>query len=869
MFLPGIIALTPTSVYALNTTSIVITLSGTSLAVGQSVTVSAVLVGATATASGTVTYNLYPNGVCMTPIVPGQTDTETVVSDVVPPTSTPLTPNAGGTFSVNAHYSGDGSNSPSTSLCKQLIVSKTATTITTTITTPACPPTCSIALAGTITDTATLTGANQPTAGGTAVYSLYTTTTCTGPTAQTSTVAVTSGSVAASAFSPINTPGTYTLRIAYMGDSKNMGSASACEGPVTVGKATVTITTTIVPASPIKAGTPVQDTAALAGETSSAGGTVTYTLYSVSGCAAISGQTSVVTVTSGLVPNSINFVINNIGSYSFRAVYSGDSNNAGATSACEGLTVTKSSPTISTTILPPTTITADQSVTDTAVFSTPVTSNAGGTVTYTIYKNAGCSVLPPTSVSTTVTVANGNIPSATMTIITGSNTIGTYYVYAAYTGDANNGPASSTCEGPITVNKASPTLSTQLSASQIFTDGGITDTATLTGASSNAGGSVAYKLYSGNACSGPAVDSDTEPVTNGVVTTSKSFTNHGVGTFSFQAFYSGDAKNILAPSLCNEVFTVVKHSPSISTQLSATVIPPSGTVTDTATLTGASANAGGTVTFTMYTGSLCSGTSVGSATETVTNGVVPTTGAFGAPSTGIFSFLAAYTGDGNNNPTSACNELLTVQKFSPTLSTQLSASSIVVFVSVTDTATLTGATSTAGGTVTFTMYKGSSCSGSSVGSDTETVTDGFVPTTGSFSANSVGFFSFHAVYSGDSNNNGATSSCELLTANPASPTLSILLSSNMILHGGSVTVSSGLTGATTTAGGTVKITMYTGGTCSGTVEGTATETVTNAIVPTSGPFVAPTAGTFSFQAVYSGNANNMAATSSCVILTAT
>lgn len=59
------------------------------------------------------------------------------------------------------------------------------------------------------------------------------------------------------------------------------------------------------------------------------------------------------------------------------------------------------------------------------------------------------------------------------------------------------------------------------------------------------------------------------------------------------------------------------------------------------------------------------------------------------------------------------------------------------------------------------------------------------------------------------------------------------------------------------------------GACSGSVTGTDTETVTNTVVPTPGAFAASTAGTYSFQAVYSGDANNNAATSTCKILTVT
>jgi len=455
----------------------------------------------------------------------------------------------------------------------------------------------------------------------------------------------------------------------------------------------------------------------------------------------------------------------------------------------------------------------------------------------------------------------------------------TYGILAVYTGDANNmGPTTSSCEQPINVNYASPTVSTQLSATQIFTDGGITDTATLHGATSNAGGTVNYKLYSGNACSGPAVDSDSETVMNDVVPTSKAFLNHGVGTFSFQVFYSGDAGNNMAQSPCNEIFTVVKHSPSLSTQLSATMIPPvSGTVTDTATLTSASTNAGGTVTIDMYSGDFCSGAPFGfSPALTVTNGM-PVSFTFG-PSigAGVFSFQATYTGDGNNMPaTSPCNEFLTVASFPSVITTMLSSSTITVSGVVTDTATLTGVTTTAGGSVTFTMYPGGSCTGTPIDSATETVTNGFVPTTGNFGpgdTSSVGTFSFQAVYTpNNADNLPATSSCELLTVNRASPTLSTLLSATSIVHGGSVTDTATLTGAVALPGtGMVTFTMYMGSSCSGTVVSTwGPIAVNGAGVATSAAFTAATAGTYSFSVFYSGDANNNPATATCELLTAT
>jgi hypothetical protein len=71
-----------------------------------------------------------------------------------------------------------------------------------------------------------------------------------------------------------------------------------------------------------------------------AGGTVTYEYFSGSTC---SGTPTIVggpvTVTGGTVPNSASQKLNSAGSFGWEAVYSGDSNNLGATGACDPLTI--------------------------------------------------------------------------------------------------------------------------------------------------------------------------------------------------------------------------------------------------------------------------------------------------------------------------------------------------------------------------------------------------------------------------------------------------------------------------------------------------------------------------------------------------
>jgi len=728
---------------------------------------------------------------------------------------------------------------------------------------------------GSVVDSAKLFGPNIVLASGaTVTYNLFSGSTCSGTPLQSASVTVTLGIVPNSPGFIIDTVGSYSMKASFLGDALNGASSSKCEKPVTVGKASPTVSTLLSPSSPITAGGSVTDSATLSGASPTAHGTMTYQVFTGGTCSGKPIDASTASVINGIAQPSKAFSdFNTVGTYSFQATYGGDQNDKAATSVCssETLTVNKATPTISTTLSPPipATIVAGQSVTDSATL-TGATSTAGGTVTYTLYNDAPtCTVSVDTS---TVTVTNGHVPNSKAFVI--NDATHTYGILASYSGDSNNNGANTvSCEQPISVNKASPTLSTQLSATSISFGGTISDSATLTGASGTAGGSVTYSLYANGACTGPVVpgQTDTETVTNGVVpSTSTPLTPNSAGTFGIKAVYTGDANNNGAPSGC-EKFTV---SPvAISTTPSATTVSTAQTISDQATLTGVSSNAGGTVTYQINAKADCTGAlQLVKVTVTVTNGVAPSSGSFQLDtlSPGPYGFTAVYSGDTNNAGATGSCEPFTLVIATPTLATQLSATTITVSNTVTDSATLTGGTANAGGSVTYSEYNGGSCSGGPIGSDTETVTNGIVPTTSTFGFGSPGFYSFRAVYTGDGVNKGATSPCEPLTVNPDSPTISTLLSATTIVHGGSVTDSSALFGATATAGGTVTITMYTGGSCSGTVVGSSGPlTVTNGIVPTSGSFTAATAGTYSFLAVYSGDTNNSPATASCEVLTAT
>jgi hypothetical protein len=307
---------------------------------------------------------------------------------------------------------------------------------------------------------------------------------------------------------------------------------------------------------------------------------------------------------------------------------------------------------------------------------------------------------------------------------------------------------------------ASPTIATALSATTVNTGTAVHDSAILSGATADAGGTVTYTVYDNNTCTSNANDQSagTKTVTNGVVPDSDAVTFNTAGTFYWQAAYSGDAHNDAAKSVCTSEVLVVKTNPMIATTLSATSVNIGGSVHDSATLAGATADAGGTVTYSVYTDNACTLGKQDAGTKTVTNGLVPDSNSITFNNAGTFYWQAVYSGDGKNNgATSSCtSEQVVVNPNQPAMST---AQNVIP----NDAATISGATSNAGGTITFNLYSPSDATCSSAPALTQTVTvsgNGMYSTTNStFIASMSGEWRWKVSYSGDANNLPATSAC--------------------------------------------------------------------------------------------------------------
>ena len=276
------------------------------------------------------------------------------------------------------------------------------------------------------------------------------------------------------------------------------------------------------------------------------------------------------------------------------------------------------------------------------------------------------------------------------------------------------------------VSPTTPLLTTQASAAIVVGSGTISDTATLSGATATATGSITFSLYGPYAtgvtptCTGTPIFTSTINATstpafsgNGTYT-SGSYTPTTVGTYAWIANYSGDANNSATANACNalnESVVVSPRNPTLTTQASAAATLPSGTISDTATLSGATATATGSITFSLYgpNNAACTGTAIFTSTATLVNGVtVYTSGSYTPTAVGTYYWIANYSGDTNNtataNPCGAPNESVIVTDTSSTMTAQNWLPN--------DSATLTtGGGSPLNGSLSFTLFESANCTG--------------------------------------------------------------------------------------------------------------------------------------------------------------
>jgi LPXTG-site transpeptidase (sortase) family protein len=413
---------------------------------------------------------------------------------------------------------------------------------------------------------------------------------------------------------------------------------------VTIGKASPTITTTLSGGGTV--GIAISDTATLSGGYNPTGN-VTFNLYGVTD-GTCSGPV-IYTSIDGTAPYaSGNYTADAVGTYHWMAVYTGDSNNNGATSLCadEAMTTSKASPTISTT--PSAGGVIGVALSDTATLSGGY--NPTGDVIFRLYGtgDATCSGVP------VYTITDGTAPYASGNYT--SDAVGTYHWTAEYVGDENNDGTTSPCaDEAVTMTKASPTLTTTATAGPATVGANISDVAHLSGGYGTLGGSVTFDIYApgDTTCASSIMTLGPVAVSGAGGYNSGNYATDAVGTYRWIAHYSGDANNNSVDTACNdadESSVTQKANPTITTTASPTTgtvgvnIPAVG---DSATLSGGY-NPTGSVTFTLYSDDTCS-TSVISGSGAIAGGVASWSTSWTPTAAGTYYWIASYAGDTNNN----------------------------------------------------------------------------------------------------------------------------------------------------------------------------------------------------------------------------
>ncbi len=877
------------------------------------------------TPTGSVAYTFFTSFDCTTGGTPAGGG---ALAGGVPPNSNTEGPLAAGSYSFRAVFtSGDSNFGGSTSTCEPLTInagtSSTATVIKNAVggTTVAGP----LPLGSSVFDSSTVTptpAAFTPT--GSVAYTFFTSVDCTtGGTPAEGGVLVGGVPPNSSTKGPL-AAGSYSFQAIYSGDANFAGSTSGCEPLTITAGTTATATviknavggTTVTGALPL--GSSVFDTSTVTPTpaTPTPTGSVAYTFFTSVDCTTGGTPAGGGVLVGGVPPNSSTKGPLAAGSYSFQAVFtSGDANFTGSTSGCEPLTISAGTTATATVIKNAAggaTVTGalplGSSVFDTStVTPTPATFTPAGSVAYTFFTSVDC--------TTGGTPAGGGVlvggvpPNSN---IEGPLGAGSYSFRAVFTsGDSNFGGSTSPCE-PLTVNPGTSSTATVIKNAV----GGATVSGALPLGSSVFDTSTVNPLPAGTGFTPTgSVNLHVLPqrrlhhrwhrrlrhgvLVGGVPPNSSTEGPLEAGSYGFEAVYSGDANFTGSTSAC-EPLTITAGTDGYGhgdqrrgggTTVTG-ALPLGSSVFDTSTVTPTPGGftPGGTVAYTFFTSIDCTTGGSPAAGRALVAGVPPNSATQGPLAAGSYSFRAVFTsGDSNFGGSTSTCEPLTINGRHQLdghgdqrrgHSAAPVAGPLPLGSSVFDTATVTPtpATFTPAGSVAYTFFTSVDCTTGGTAAGGGALVAGVPPNSATQGPLAAGSYSFRAVFtSGNSNFGGSTSTCEPLTVNPGTSSTATVIKNAV----GGTTVAGPLplgssvfdtatvtpTPAVFTPTGSVAYTFFTSVDCTtgGTPAGGGV--LAGGVAPpssTKGPLAA---GSYSFRAIYSGDANFAGSTSGCEPLT--
>jgi len=762
-----------------------------------------------------------------------------------------------------------------------------------------------------VKDTATLSGENASKAGGTLTYKVYSDSKCKELASEAGKVTVKEGKVPDSEEKELEAGKEYFWLAEYAGDEMNKASTSTCSKEVETVKANTSLSTKLSGGGKegeeitVAEGSKVKDQATLSGtKSAAAGGTITYRVYSDSKCEKLVANAGEGEVKEGKAPAS-NGVALSAGTYYWRALYYGEDLYEGSAGVCGAEVATVKSTSLSLT----TSLSGEEQsgnrievqeespVTDTATLSGEGVGTATGTVEYLVYSDEDCEELEVEAGE--VTVEAGEVPDSEEVLL---STGTTYYWRAHYSGDLTHEAASSTCGDEIVAVAEDTALATMLTgidkegeeiepAEEIFVTPGtsVNDTAELSGENAEkATGVVEYNVYSDKECTKPFTETDRVKIESEGVLPPSSPVVLPSGTYYWQASYPGDSFNKPSTSPCGKEVAKVALE-SLTTLLSGeeqaeteVEVQPEAPVTDSATLDIENVStATGTVEYLVYSDEDCEELEVEAGEVTVKEGIVPDSEAVELP-TGTYYWIATYSGDGTHpEVASACGDEIENVLPATTLTTTLSGGGktgaeieVEEDAAVSDSATLSGPNaSEATGVVMYFVYADKECTELVAEAGEVNVEGSTVPSSEAVEDLNGGSYYWQAVYDGDDLNGHTKSTCGVEVEKVRVGALTGILSGGG-KSGDEIEVEEEISVKdvatlhmenSSTATGTVEYNVYADDKCEELeAEAGTVEVETGGKVPPSSE-VKLSAGTYYWQAVYSGDLEHAEASSICSV----
>jgi uncharacterized cupredoxin-like copper-binding protein len=538
------------------------------------------------------------------------------------------------------------------------------------------------------------------------------------------------------------------------------------------------------------------------------------------------------------------------------------------------------------------TVSEGAKVKDKAKLSGKNVSKATGKVKYDFYSDSKCEHL-------VAAAGEGTVSGESVTASSEENPEAgkAYYWQATYEGNETNDSSTSTCSSELLDDKASTSLSTDLSGESkegdeltIQEGHKVDDDATLAGTNhTTATGKVTYKVYSNSSCTTLVKEAGDETLESaGKIPDSTEEELEAGKTYYWQAHYEGDTLHDESTSSCDEIDNV-KAKTTLTTDLTGEskegdelTIQEGHKVDDDATLAGTNhTTATGKVTYKVYSNSSCTTLVATAGEETIEEGTgkIPDSTEEELEAGKTYYWQAHYEGDTlHDESTSSCDEIDNV-KAKTTLTTDLTGESkegdeltVNEGHKVDDDATLGGTNhTTATGKVTYKVYSNNSCTTLVKEAGDETLeSGGKIPDSTEEELEAGKTYYWQAHYEGDTLHDESTSSCDEILYIKAATTLTTDLTGESkegteltIQEGAKIDDDATLAGTNhALAGGSVDYYVYSDKECKDLVAEAGEVSVSSGSVPDSSDEALPV-GIYYWQAVYSGDDTHQPSTSSC------